>query len=85
MELTIAKRLWVLMLVAVLSLLLVGASGIYVSRSLSDVLKETHENILPSEVTLLQAAGGLQRLRGQESCSTTCSRTRREKPRWRSG
>ncbi|WP_417069965.1 methyl-accepting chemotaxis protein [Niveibacterium terrae] len=63
MDLTIAKRLWILMIVAVLSLLLVGASGMYVAGKLSDVLKETHENILPSEVTLLQVAGGLQRLR----------------------
>ena len=47
-NMTVAKRLWLMVAIAVISLIVVGIAGVVSTRDLSSKLKEVNEGTIPS-------------------------------------
>lgn len=65
MNTTIVQRLWILAAAAVISLLTISFTGMYVTHTLSQSLDEVQSNSLPSVKALLEASNSFSSLRVQ--------------------
>ncbi|MBP7525245.1 MAG: MCP four helix bundle domain-containing protein, partial [Propionivibrio sp.] len=64
-NMTVAKRLWLMVAIAVISLIVVGIAGVVSTRDLSSKLKEVNEGTIPSLDALTSVQNSLSLMQGQ--------------------
>ena len=64
-NMTVAKRLWLMVAIAVFSLIVVGVAGVVSTRDLSGKLKEINEETIPSLDALTSVQNALSLMQGQ--------------------